>query len=63
MNKTALLTLARVYRGSIIGARPGMLLLSFQDEATSITFANASGGMLIRGLERGAVNVAVQIPN
>lgn len=61
MSQTAILTLARLHGGHIEAARPGMLLFSFTHETSAVSFANVSGGMLIRGLVRGAVDVAVEV--
>lgn len=61
MSQQTILTLARVHGGHIEASRLGMLLFSFTQPDQALTFANATDGMLIRGLERGAVDVAVRV--
>lgn len=51
--------LAAVNEGTIAATRHDMLLFSFPTEANAKRFADTTGGMLIRGLVRGAVDVAV----
>jgi len=59
MSAQALRTLAAVHGGTIAARHGGMLLFSFGYPHSAETFANTTGGMLIRGLVRGAVDVAV----
>ncbi len=59
MTTTPLCKLAAVNEGKIAATWREMWLFSFQTEAGAKRFADSTGGMLIRGLERGAVDVAV----
>ena len=61
MNQKAILNLALVHRGTLSASRKGMLLFSFPDPEHALTFADSTGGMLIKGLERGAVFCAVRL--
>lgn len=59
MNATTLKNLAAIQGGSVAATREEMMLFSFSQEAGALRFATITGGMLIRGLVRGAVDVAV----
>lgn len=61
MTKTEaeLIRMARPLGGTVEARRPGMTLFSFGCKRAAVTFATLTGGMLIRGLMRGAVDVAV----
>lgn len=59
MSTIALMKLAAVHGGTVVATRQEMMLFSFKAPHNAENFANASGGMLIRGLVRGAVDVAV----
>jgi hypothetical protein len=61
MSQQAVLTLARIHGGHIEGSRLGMLLFSFTEPEQALAFADSTDGMLIRGLERGAVYAAVRV--
>lgn len=59
MSSTAVRTIADLHGGTIAARHHGMWVFSFPSERDATSFANVTGGMLIRGLERGAVDVAV----
>jgi hypothetical protein len=61
MTKNAVLTLARVHGGKMEAGRIGMLVFSFDEPENALAFADSTGAMLIRGLERGAVFAAVKL--
>lgn len=61
MSQHSILTLARVLGGRIEAGRLGMLLFSFTEPEHALVFADATNGMLIRGLERGSVFAAVRV--
>ena len=61
MSQQTILTLARIHGGHIEASRLGMLLFSFVQPEQALSFASATDGMLIRGLERGAVYAAVRV--
>lgn len=63
MNQKAILTLALVHGGKLSASRKGMLLFDFPDAEKALVFADSTGGMLIKGLERGAVFCAVRLPD
>lgn len=61
MNQKAILTLALVHGGKLSASRKGMLLFVFADGEKGLTFADSTGGMLIKGMERGSVFCAVRL--
>lgn len=61
MNQKSILTLALVHGGTLSASRKGMLLFVFADAEKGLTFADSTGGMLIKGMERGSVFCAVRL--
>lgn len=62
MTLQAIMKLAVVNLGKIAATRKEMFLFSFETPEGAVRFANCTGGMLIRGMERGAVHVGVIPP-
>ena len=54
-----LVTMATALGGTVEARREEMTLFTFGSARGAVTFATLSGGMLIRGLVRGSVDVAV----
>lgn len=61
MNQKSILTLALVHDGTLSASRRGMLLFVFADAEKGLVFADSTGGMLIKGMERGSVFCAVRL--
>ncbi len=57
VNRAGLPT-ARELGASCSARHRDMVVWSFEDERSAVLYANISGGMLVRGLMRGAVMVA-----